>query len=161
MPTPKIVTMTTSCRACEKRQGDTCSLVDTMIVDKDIVAPFCPLPDHPAQVIASQQYTIMGLREPHKWGFNFALMNHVGAKLKLNITAGLVPSITIPCKQGGEELDVCFRLDHITAIDVPALAIVFMDRGRTYKLYVDTSPPKMSYQSDVNPALWGELEINI
>ncbi len=160
MSVPKILGTTNSCGGCPKRDGDRCSLVDTRILDKDIVAPFCPLPDYPSGVIADQQAMIMHMRDPHKWGVSLAVITHIAAKLGRNVNANRVTTVTIPYRRGKEEFELLLDFEYITAVDVlGGFGIVFQYREDTFKLRADSTPPALSVQSKQNPELWEPCEI--
>lgn len=161
MSAPKIAKMVSSCRTCPNRQGNECALVDCDIVNQDIVAPFCPLPDYPSRIIAGQEATISALNNPHKWGAMYAVLTHVAAKLKINFNGDRMTNITIPYPDRGEIHEVCFRLDHIIRIDVPSFVIYFLDSGDTFKLYVDGSQPALSRQVSVDPERWEQFDLKV
>lgn len=160
MSVPKIIGMTKSCGSCPNRQATHCLLVGGEILDKDIIAPFCPLSDYPARRIADQQAMILSLRDPHKWGVNLALMTHVAAKLGQNVNANRMTTVTIPYKRGTEEFELLLDFEYITAIDVlGGFGIVFRYREDTFKLNADSTPPTLSLQSKQNPELWEPCEV--
>lgn len=161
MTVPKIVTMVTSCMECPKRNGDTCRMVDTAIPDKKQVAPFCPLPDHPAPVIAGLLFSLEGAREPHKWGFGYALVNHVAAKLKLCLNPTGMTSVTIPYKDGGEDRTVCLAFDRVRFPEEWSSTISFIDQGREYHLNIDAVPPLLRIKSETGENLWRSLNLAV
>src|SRR3569832_622543 len=117
-----------------------CRLVDVAVLDKSIVAPFCPLPDYPSRIIAQMQTTILGLREPLKHGFGLALITQVATRLKLNLHANGT-GITIPFKDMGKDRKVYLGLDYIREIDVRPFEITFVGGESIFKLSPDSNPP--------------------
>lgn len=161
MSAPKIVGMTKSCGDCPNRQATRCLLVDGEILDRDIVAPFCPLPDYPARRIADQQATIMHMRDPHKWGVNLAVITHIAAKLGRNVNANRVTTVTIPYRRGKDEFELLLLdFEYITGVDVfGGFGIMFRYGEDIFKLNADSTPPALSLQSKENPELWEQCVI--
>jgi hypothetical protein len=134
-------------------------MVDTEIPDKRQVAPFCPLPDHPAPVIAGLLFSLEGARAPHQYGLGYALVNHVAAKLKLSLNPSRMTSVTIPYKDGGEDRTVCIAFDNVRFPEDWSSAISFTDQGREYRLIIDAVPPILRIKSEAGEDLWRSLNL--
>lgn len=160
MTVPKILGTVTSCGICPKRTDDRCSLVDARIIDRDIVAPFCPLTDYPSRVIADQQAMIESLRRPHKWSMSLAIITHVAAKLGRVVNSERVTTLNIPYRRGSEECELCLDFEYITDIDLRGgFGIIFRYREDIFKLYPDNHPPQLSVRSKSNPDWWEPCEV--
>jgi hypothetical protein len=155
MSTPKILGMVTSCGTCPNHKYDSggvseCVLVHEAVRDKSIVAPFCPLPDFPSRVIAGQQMTILGLREPNTYSFDFALLSHVATKLKLNVHASGL-GIMLPL---GDDREVYLNVDFITGVTIRPFEIIFRYEEREYRLSPDAHPPLLREATNTKGDLW-------
>jgi hypothetical protein len=157
MNAPKILKLVNCCRECPNRHGSECSLVNERIANIDVVAPFCPLSDYPSQIIAGLALTVAGAREPHKWGLDYAVINHVAAKLGLPFNAGRT-SITIPYNRNGEVGEARLMSDY--TINVDGYSITFVDGDKKFKLSPDSSPPTLSIELKDRPGLWESLLIS-
>jgi hypothetical protein len=160
-PTPKVLGMTRSCGKCPNYtyySGGThvCSLVDKAVLEKDEVAPFCPLPDYPSEIILDMQTTIVALREPLKYGFGMHLLTHVAAKLKRNLSSR-GSGIQIPLKH--EERSIYLGVHYITTITVNPFEIEFHYRDGLFRLAADGDPPELRELSDPEKKLWRHHEI--
>lgn len=163
--TPKIVDTTTSCKECPNRIYDsgriyTCRLVGQHILPEyeHQVAPFCPLPDYPAAVIAGMQTTIHVLQKPNAYGLGLALLVHVATKLKVNL-APSARGITIEFKDGKKDRKVFFGTDYITKYDPHRSEITFMGEGKAmFRISPDSDPPVLWEKSDPDPQKDGWYE---
>lgn len=143
---PKVLRLVRSCGECPHYvyySGGVhhCVEVGEAVIDKHVIAPFCPLADYPAHAISSMETTIRLLREPNDYGFGLALLTHVATKLKLNL-APSARGITIAFKDGGKERSVFFGTDYITAVDLHRGEITFRNgEGKFFRLAPDIEPP--------------------
>lgn len=158
MTTPKVLGQVSSCGECPNRvyySGGVhhCRLVDEAVHDKSVVAPFCPLPDYPSRTLAQMQTTILGLREPFKYGFGMALMTHVANKLKLNLHAN-GSGLTIPFKDMGKDREVYLGLDYIRHIEIRPFEITFLSGESVFKLAPDNETPLLREAADKEGKLW-------
>jgi len=135
-----------------------CGLVDEAVLDKTTVAPFCPLPDYPSRIIAQMQTTILGLREPNKYGLGFALLTHIATKLKLDLHAN-GSGLTISFKDMGKDRKVYLGLDYIRGIEVRPFEITFTSESGTFKLSPDTNPPLLREAADKDGKLWSHHKL--
>ena len=163
MTTPKVLGTVASCSECPNYvyySGGVhrCTLVEETVSDKSIIAPFCPLPDYPSRTIAQMQTTILGLREPLKYGFEVALMTHIATKLKLDLHAN-GSGLTIPFKDTGKDREVYLRLDYILDIEVRPFKITFMSGESIFELSTDTDPPLLREAADKDSNLWISHEL--
>lgn len=136
----KIVLLVSSCGECPNRgyySGGQlqCNLVNEIIPDKNVVAPFCPLSDFPSSTIANMAATIRTLREPNKYGLNLAILSYVATKLGTLLGANSV--VTIPLKNGES---VYLRYDSITKIDTQPYEIHFMCDEKRLRLSLGDKP---------------------
>jgi len=157
---PKVLGQVTSCGECPNHgyySGSVyrCRLVDEAVLDKSIVAPFCPLPDYPSRTIAQMQTTILALREPLKYGFGMMLMSHIAAKLKLDLHAH-GSGLTIPFKDMGKDREVYLGLDYIQGIETRPFEITFISGGSIFKLSPDIKPPLLHEAADKEGKLWSQ-----
>jgi hypothetical protein len=155
MSTPKILGQVASCGICPNYvyySGGVhrCRLVDETVRDKEIVAPFCPLPDYPSRMISGMQATILGLREPNKYDFGIALLTHVATKLKLDLHAH-GSGITILLM---DERKVYLGLDYITEVRLRPFEITFANEEGKFKLSPDADPPVLSEAAGADGNLW-------
>lgn len=161
---PKIAVMTSSCEKCPKSRYNTqgiyeCAVVGQNILDPKQIAPFCPLPDYPAATIAGMEQTIVRQREPHRYGLLLAVLNHIAAKLKTNLSAD-GGGIKISCKYGGQDREVRFDVRCVTAFDVHGHGISFIDGDDTYRIFPDGNPPRLELLKVVDGKdLYAELAI--
>ncbi|MDB5264555.1 MAG: hypothetical protein JWN64_126 [Parcubacteria group bacterium] len=114
--------------------------MDEVVLDKTIVAPFCPLTDYPSHVIAGMQKTILDLREPNKPVFVLTLLSHVATKLNLNLEAN-GRGIVIPFKDRDEDRRVYMAFDYITEITLSPFMVAFIYGDKRFKLFPDYEPP--------------------
>jgi hypothetical protein len=155
---PKVLGQVTSCGECPNYSYYSggvhrCSLVEEAVLDKTIVAPFCPLPDYPSRTIAQMHITILGLREPLKYGFGLALMTHIAAKLKLDLHANGL-GLTIPFKDMGKDREVYLGVDYIRDIEVRPFEITFTSGKSIFKLSPDSDPPLLREAADKEGKQW-------
>jgi len=134
-----------------------CRLVEETVVDKTIIAPFCPLADFPSQLLADMETTIRTLREPNKYGIVLAVLSHIATKLNenLNDRGGL----TISLKNGDS---VSLWHDYITEVSVYPWAVHFVDGARRFKFFPDANPPELYTLVTVSVAeeqLWQKLDL--
>jgi hypothetical protein len=160
MTAPKIVAQTTSCGKCPHYtyySGGTyhCALVEERVMNKEQVAPFCPLPDYPSQTIAKMEVTIESLREPNKHGFNIAFLSHMASKLKVRLEPSC-RGIHIPLKDGTE---VFLDPDWVTNIAVSPCVIEFRFNDKLYTLHPDALKPVLYRQYDKDPSLYEECHL--
>ncbi len=146
MTTPKVVITTTSCGTCPNYSYYSggvyrCSLVDEAVLEKNRIAPFCPLPDYPSSIIADMQVTMLGLQKSVDYSFPFALFTFIAAKLKRTVSAN-GSTIVIPVR---DREPVRLRFDSILELKTLPLSIRFEDRNKIYVLYADgINGPHMS-----------------
>ena len=160
---PKMLGQVSSCGACPNYiyySGGVyhCKLVEEAVLDKSIVAPFCPLPDYPSRIIAGMQTTILGLREPLKYGFSMALMTHIAARLKLDLHAS-GSGLTIPFKDMEKAREVYLGLDYIRDIQVRPFEVTFMSGDSLFKLSSDTDPPLLREAADKDGKCWSHHKL--
>jgi len=160
MSPPKITGQVTSCGTCPNyryNSGGTyqCDLVDQIVLDKNVVAPFCPLPDFPSQIIADMEMTIRGLRKPLEYGFGLTLLTHIAAKLKINVDSS-GSGIAIPLKGGRK---VYLALDYITKITLRPFEIAFTRERSTFRLSPDADPPLLHEATDSEGRRWYQHEL--
>lgn len=163
MAVPKVLGNVTSCGRCPNYlyySGGVyrCSLVDEAVLDKSIIAPFCPLPDYPSRTIAEMQTTILGLREPLKYGFGLALMTHIATKLKLNLSVS-GSGIAIPFKDMNGDRQVYLMIDYIREVTVRPFEVAFQSGDGIFKLSPDTNPPLLYEATDVDSKAWNQYEL--
>ncbi len=146
MPIPKVLGLVHSCGECPHYQYYSagvfrCKVADQNVLDKETIAPFCPLANFPSAIIAGMEITIVGLRArdtQNTCGFGLALMTHVATKLRLNLDPGGM-SITLVLN-GGREVSLCFH--HITGVEHLPLKILFVDgKGGEFELLPDLRQP--------------------
>jgi hypothetical protein len=155
---PKILGQVTSCGVCPHRtyySGSIhrCALVDEDIINDSVVAPFCPLPDYPSDKLAQMQKTIEALREPLKYSFGMAVLTHIAAKLKLNLSAKNA-GITIPFKDGTQDRKVFLEIGCVTGIDARTSEVTFTNDGKVFKLNIDGREPLLREAQDEKGMLW-------
>ena len=161
MAVPKIVQQVRSCGECPNYVYYSagvrhCRLVDQRVRDKDVIAPFCPLPDYPARVIADMQATIAGLRNPNEYDFGHALLSYVSAKLRLNMMANR-RGIEIPLADGSV---VEFGLDFISELRAHPFEVVFMHGDKAFRLLLDATGPGLQQQEfSGDEELWQRLRL--
>ncbi len=137
MTVPKIVNMVNSCGECPNYgyysgRVYRCNLVEEAVLEKDRIAPFCPLPDYPSRVIKEMEITVLGLQKSVDYSYPFALFTFIAAKLKRTVSAN-GSTIRIPCRDG----EVCLQYDHIRDLTLNPFSIRFLDADKTYVLCVD------------------------
>jgi hypothetical protein len=141
MSAPKVLGQVTSCGECPNYVyysggQHRCRLVDETVLDKSIVAPFCPLPDYPSRAIADMQTTILGLRAAEHRGFQLMLLTYVANRLKVNVPAH-ARGLMVPLK----DREVYMGLDRISEVKVWPLEISFSQGKNMFILSPDSSPP--------------------
>lgn len=161
----KILKLIDSCGGCPQYgyysggQSE-CRLVNEIVPDKTVIAPFCPLTEFPSHMLASMDSTIRLLREPNKYGIVLAVLSHISTKLKKD--ADRNGGITIELKNN--RAPVYLRHDGITSVVPFQGAVFFVDGGYKYKLYPDTLPPQLHVQvarEGITDELWEHLYIAI
>lgn len=157
MPAPKIVDLVSSCGKCPNYQYYSggvhkCKPADEIVLDKDEIAPFCPLPNYPSHQIASMQRTILDLREPNKAVFVLALLSHIATKLKLNLEPH-GGGIVIPFKDGDKDREVYLSFEYITEVAVSPFSVIFQSGGKKFKLSPDFKPPTLDEEAPKVPGL--------
>lgn len=145
--TVKITATTQSCDKCPYKRYRTagryeCSKVEQDILDLTQIAPFCPLGDFPARIIAGMEQTIVRLREPYSHSLLLANLNHVATKLNLDLKPD-GGGIDIPCQNGKTELVVCFDIRNIIEFDIRSHGFTFVSGSETYRLMPDADPPRL------------------
>jgi hypothetical protein len=136
----KIHSIITCCRECPFRAYDTaCGKADNAtIVDLSKIASFCPLPDHPANIMSAQEQTIQNLRQQHDYGLPQAVFIQISTCLGLNMSAKTW-AMMIPTEKEGQ---IPFLIDYITEINVrEGYEITFFAPGHgEFKLDVPSRP---------------------
>jgi len=142
---PRILELILSCGGCPHYQYATsgrydCRLVNQGVNDKTIVAPFCPLPIYPADVIASMETTIDRLFEPYKFTLPLSVIEHVARKIKVAIVPngrGLVLKLA-------DETEVYLDFEYIIKLEIKQGAEIHFKAGDdTYRLFPDAVPPHL------------------
>ncbi|HVM58800.1 MAG TPA: hypothetical protein VMT80_00485 [Candidatus Paceibacterota bacterium] len=162
--TLKVLGTVASCGECPNYgyysgNAHECKLVEHVVVDKNRIAPFCPLADFPSKLLADMDATIRGLREPYTFAFPITLLTHVATRLKVPIHEN-GRGLTIPFKDGGGEREVYLSADYITGLVLtPGFEIEFMAKGdKRFKLLPDTHPPQLCeavpHPEKVGECLW-------
>lgn len=159
---PKILKIVDSCGGCPQYcyySGGQyeCKLVGEIVPDKTVIASFCPLTEFPSRMLADMDATIRRLREPNKYGLVLALLSHIATKLKTNVSAHGV--ITITLKDG---TSVYLRHDAITETLPQEGTVIFWGNDRKYKLHPDAVPPQLYGQfvrDDIPGEHWEHLYI--
>ena len=146
----KILKLVDSCGGCPhygyySGGQSECRLVDEIVVNKALVAPFCPLADFPSRLLADMDATIRLLRAPNTYGFVLALLSHIATKLKRELSTGGV--IDIALKNG---TSIFLRHDAVIEVLVDSWAIIFVEgRRQKFKLHPDSQPPQLYKQVTV------------
>jgi hypothetical protein len=152
MSGPKVLPLITSCGGCPNYQYDSgsryeCALTAEIVLNKSVVAPFCPLADYPSHVIAAMEQTIHILREPFNSVFIVTLLGYVAAKLKLNVEPNGC-GILIPFKDRGEDRRVYMAFDCITELAPAPLKVTFLADGKKFMLSPDGEQPILQEQAE-------------
>lgn len=163
---PKVLKLVQSCGDCphcDYYSGGQfkCKLTGEVVVDKAIIAPFCPLADYPSQMLASMDATIRVLRDSRQYMFATAVLSHLATRLNTVLGPNGVVAIAL---KNGETLNV--PPDHVTEVTMnPFCSVHFLSGGKTFKLYPDTNPPELSEKVDeveingVKEPLWRSCEL--
>ncbi|MEO6536655.1 MAG: hypothetical protein ABIT47_03090 [Candidatus Paceibacterota bacterium] len=160
MTVPKVLALVTSCGTCanyEYNSGGThkCRLADQIVLDKSVIAPFCPLADYPSSVIAGMDRTIRCLREPNKYVFTHALLTFVATKLNLNLDAD-GRGILITFKDCGKEREAYLAYDYIMEVTVSPLIVTFISQGKRFKVLPEGTSPTIEEHLGELPGLEGK-----
>lgn len=139
---PKILKLVDSCGKCPHHgyysEGQhECKLVGEIVVNKEAVAPFCPLPDYPAKIIADLARTVRVERDLHQYSFSYMTVAHVARKFKTNMTGR---GTTFTLKDG---TTISLEFDHITSIDLRGTEIFFMSGDKNYRIAPDIKEPTL------------------
>lgn len=158
---PKITGTTTNCGKCPFYSYDSggayiCLKVDEVVLDKEKVAPFCPLPDYPSHIIAELDTTIYVMRKGSEFSSELALFSHIATKLGLNLTAR-ANGIDIPIEQ---DRTVYLGIDYVRGITLRPFEITFSaGASGLYKLALDAKPPRLMKARDETGKLWHQVDI--
>lgn len=158
---PRILQLVQSCGECPNRgyysEGQyECKLVVQIIVNKEVVAPFCPLPDYPAKTIADLARTVQMERDAHPYSFSYMTVAHVARKFNTLMTGR---GTTFTLKDGST---INLEFDHITAIEPQGTEILFLAGGKSYRITPDIKEPalyvevKVPNKADMG---WTKLEL--
>lgn len=158
MTAPKVLGLVSHCGECPNcvyYSGGMhqCRIVEEIVRDKTIIAPFCPLADYPSSTIASMQTTVEVLREPIIYGFGVALLSHIATKLKRNLHANAL-GLTVVYKHLSKEHELYLSLDTIRGIEMRPFEISFVNDDKLYKLAPDATVPLLRERVDDEKDLW-------
>jgi hypothetical protein len=162
MTVPKIVKLVSVCKDCPHYNYYsgwvfTCSKADQIVIHKELVAPFCPLPDYPSKVIADMEMTIIALREPNQYSMDFALLSYVASKFKANIGAHGRGSV-LALDEGKE---VYLSLDHIEKISLNPSEIRFHCGNGVFRACLGGKDPALyklsTLDEETKKELWYQI----
>jgi len=85
--TVKVLGLVRSCKVCPNHGyysggKSECRLVNEIVEDPGIVAPFCPLADFPSAKLSAMDATIRGLREPNQYGLSYMILSYLATQLR-------------------------------------------------------------------------------
>lgn len=147
MSAPRIVAQVSSCKECPHYAYYSggmyeCRKADAPVRDSSIIAPFCPLPEYPARIIAGLDATVRALRGEKDQGFWLVLLSHVATKLNLSLSAN-GESVNIPFENGKKT--AYLMPQGIVRMEPCPLEIEFVNTGggEKFRLIPDSKPPKL------------------
>lgn len=163
--TPKVLALVSSCNTCQNREyisvnHFSCRLVGQPIIENDIVAPFCPLTDYPANTIAQMQMTILAVRQALSQRFGTHLLTYIAAKLKRTLNA-YGSGLTIAFDDMGVSREVYLGLENVLEIKVQPFEVQFLYRDTAYIVSPDASPPMLRKALNADRASWHHYELTV
>ncbi|MDB5188190.1 MAG: hypothetical protein JWO50_710 [Candidatus Kaiserbacteria bacterium] len=161
MSTPKIVGLVSACKDCTNYtyySGGVyvCRIVDQAVIEKDEVAPFCPLTDFPSRTIANMGMTILGLRKTNDYSMGFALLSYVATRFKVSVEANGT-GVVLAVDDGRK---ICLSLHYVEKVNLDPAEIRFKSGDDVFRACLDGKKPtllKRVVSNDESEELWTHI----